>query len=291
MTQFDDSMFAEVRSAIKDKKANNTSFSNMLRFAPKKDGTPNTYTVRILPNVKDPKNTFFKYITYDWNSLSTGNWINVVSPTTFGERCPIQETKTKAFRSKTSTPEEIEKARLLKRTEHWLVNVYVIDDPDNPQNNGTIKFIKIGKQLYNKIVKVSDEDDPDSYLGDDIFLKPNDSLGYNFKIVVKKEAAYPTYNESEFARKPATIDGISTPEDIAAIYEKTFDLKTINPIKSYEEIENILNEHYFVSIEKITSEQSSTNYNNIPTQQTSEISSVDEVDEDFINDILNNKDK
>lgn len=321
----DESMFADIRKAIKEQKENknNQNFKDILKFTMPKDGNTNTYVIRLLPNVKDPSNTFFKYISYDWNSFSTGKWLKVISPVTFGERCPIQELKARIYNSKNSTEEEKNKIREIRRREHWLVNVYVIDDPVDPSNNGTVKIIDIGRQLMGKIESALSDDDPDS-LGNDIFLKSKTSNGYNFKVIIKKEAAYPTYNDSAFTRKMFTIPGIEDNQElIAKIYESTFDLKTIYPVKSYKELEDVLQEHYFVSVDTI-SNNTSTNaatsniVSNDPDDMSfeedntlssdekievddilknmespksnkskTEAASIDDVDDDFINDILN----
>lgn len=310
---YDNSMFAEIKTALKERKMNNNGFKDILKFEPKKDGSENVYVVRLLPNTKDLKNTFFNYISYDWNSLSTGKWIKVVSPVTFHERCPIQETKNAAFNNKLSTEEDKNKARILKRKEKCLINVYVIDDPVDPSNNGSVKIIDVGKQIMNKINKALDDNDPDC-LGDEIFLKPNSSVGYNLKIVVKKDAAYPTYNESEFTRKPVAIAGVDDKEKIASIYDSTFDLKTVYPIKSYEEIQQILNEHYFTTSTNANKQEKSSSKiletsegvdlandefkdfeiedNNVikdvePSQVDNDVSDIDGLDDDFINSILN----
>lgn len=314
MNNIDDSMFASIRQSLKEKKTTiGSGFKDILKFEPKADGKPNTYVVRILPSIKDPSNTFFEYVSYSWDSLSTGRWLKVISPTTFGERCPIQEEKSRAFNSKLSTNEDKEKARILKRKVSWLMNVYVIDDPVNPKNNGTVKMVDMGKQLHDKIMKaygIEDGNgnvDPDA-IGDDIFLKPNTSMGYNLKIIVKKDKAFQDYNDSDFARKADYIPGIDDDkEKIDEILKSTFDLKTINPVKSYDEIVDILNEHYFVDCDKIVSSMKDTNSSNtkehntitedadtFPYNQTvpevgslENATSIDDVDESFINDILN----
>ena len=211
------SMFSTIKQALKNKKASNGNevFKNFMKFEPAKPGTNgNEYVVRFLPFIKDPQYTFFEYISYNWNSLSTGKWINEISPVTFGERCPIAEEKTKIFNDKTSSQEDLDKARLLKRTKQWLANIYVINDPINPQNNGTIKILRMGKQLYDKVYNALDEENSES-IGDAIFLNPNNSEGYNFRIICEQGPKFPTYARSDFSRNKTSIPGLENIDKIA----------------------------------------------------------------------------
>ena len=132
------SMFESIKGALASSSEGKSKFSEIMQTKP-----GNTYTVRLLPDGKSPVDTFFHYYNMGWNSFATGQYVQALSPQTFGERCPINEER---FRlSRTGTDEEKEKASALRRTEKWLVNVYVVDDPTNPENN-------IGERtIYNSI--------------------------------------------------------------------------------------------------------------------------------------------
>lgn len=298
------SMFSTIKQALKNKKssAGNEVFKNFMRFEPGKPGTSgNEYVVRFLPYLKDPKNTFFEFISYNWNSLSTGKWINEISPVTFGERCPIAEEKAKIFNDKSSTQEDLDKARLLKRTKQWLANIYIVNDPINPQNNGTVKILRMGKQLYDKVYNALDEENSES-IGNDIFLNPENSNGYNFRIICEQGPKFQTYARSDFSRNKTIIPELSSPEKIKEILDTAFDLKSVFTVKSYNELKQILDEHYFInsrtnlnneltSSELIenneTIENNFTNNNessSIVNEQPSE--TINEIDDEFINSIL-----
>lgn len=298
------SMFSTIKQALKNKKssAGNEVFKNFMRFEPGKPGTSgNEYVVRFLPYLKDPENTFFEFISYNWNSLSTGKWINEISPVTFGERCPIAEEKAKIFNDKTSTQEALDKARLLKRTKQWLANIYIVNDPINPQNNGTVKILRMGKQLYDKVYNALDEENSES-IGNDIFLNPENSNGYNFRIICEQGPKFQTYARSDFSRNKTIISELSSPEKIKEILDTAFDLKSVFTVKSYNELKQILDEHYFINSKtnlnsELTSseliennetiENNFTNNNessSIVNEQPSE--TINEIDDDFINSIL-----
>lgn len=299
------SMFSTIKQALKNKKASNGNevFKNFMKFEPGKPGTNgNEYVIRFLPFIKDPQYTFFEYISYNWNSLSTGKWINEISPVTFGERCPIAEEKTKVFNDKSSSQEDLDKARLLKRTKQWLANIYVINDPINPQNNGTVKILRMGKQLYDKVYNALDEENSES-IGDAIFLNPNNSEGYNFRIICEQGPKFPTYARSDFSRNKTSIPELQNIDKIKEVLDHAYDLKSVFTVKSYDELKQILNEHYFVNnissqhdnelfssklIEgnsnKINEEIIETTNKTIVEKQPTE--TINEIDDDFINSIL-----
>lgn len=230
---FNPNMFESIKSAL-NKQTENTStkYKDYLRTA-----AGNTYTVRLLPYSKNPDNTFFHYYSYTWNSLSNGQLTTVVSPATWGQRDPIAEESYRVRRA--GTEEEKKKALALIRRENWLVNVYVVNDPVNPENNGTIKILRYGKQLHKIIVDaITGEEAAD--FGPRIFdLSPK---GCNFRIKVEKQGDYPTYVSSKFAL-PKEIEGLDE-SDYEKVLNSAFDLESYVTCKSYDEIKEILDVHY-----------------------------------------------
>ena len=228
------SMFDSIKSALAaDDNSNKSNFSDIL-----KTEVGNTYTVRLLPFGKDPKKTFFHYYQHGWNSFATGQYTSALSLQTFGERDPIAEERYKILR--TGTDEEKEKAKGIVRSEKWLVNVYVVNDPVNPENNGKIKILRYGKQIHNIIVDAIEGEDSNE-LGVRIFdLGPN---GCNFRVKVEKQGDFPTYVSSKFAM-PSAIDGLDE-DSHKAIYDGVHDLSEVFTTKSYDELKDMLNEHYY----------------------------------------------
>jgi hypothetical protein len=225
-------MFDSIRSALQ-KNATQSNLRNIMKFEKDK-----TYTVRLIPNVSEPEKTFFHYYTYDWSSFSTGQYTSVVSPTTFGQKCPMTETKYRILRS--GNEEEKSKAQLLRRNERWLVNAYVVDDPTTPENNGTVKIIRYGKQLHKIISDAIDGEGSEDY-GPRIFdLSEN---GVNLKIKCEQQGDYITYVSSKFAL-PRKIEGM-TDEKAEEVYKGVFDLTSVIPTKSHEELLETLDEHFF----------------------------------------------
>ena len=223
-------MFDSIKTAIS--KTENTGSKNYLKLEP-----GNTYTVRLLPNTKNPEHTFLHYYTFGWNSFATGAFTRAVSPSTWNERCPIAEERFRIY--KTGNDAEKEKIKAVRRTENWLVNVYVISDPVNPDNNGKVKLLRFGRQL-NKVIQSAIEGEEAEDFGPRIFdLSPN---GCSLLIKVEQQGDYPTYVSSKF-RAPKEIEGL-TPSEYQKIYDSVIDVTTCVQAKSYDEIKAMFDQHY-----------------------------------------------
>lgn len=225
-------MFDSIKNALQ-KNSTQSNLRNIMKFEKDK-----TYTVRLIPNVNEPEKTFFHYYTYDWSSFSTGQYTSVVSPATFGQKCPMTDNKYRILRN--GSEEEKAKAQLLRRNERWLVNAYVIDDPTSPDNNGTVKIIRYGKQLHKIISDAIDGEGSEDY-GVRIFdLSEN---GVNLKVKCEQQGDYITYVSSKFSL-PRKIENM-TDEKAEELYKSLYDLTSVIPTKSHEELLETLDEHFF----------------------------------------------
>lgn len=238
MNSITNSMFESIKSALT--KENNNGTNKLKDYLRTEVG--NTYTVRLLPNIKDPSKTFLHYYSYGWNSFSTGQLVTAVSPTTWNQRDPIAEERYRILRN--GTDKEKEKAKGIVRTERWMVNCYVINDPVNEENNNKIKILRFGRQLH-KIIMDAMEGEEAEELGPRIFdLSPK---GVNFKIKVEKQGDYPTYVSSKFT-SPKEVEGLD--EDAHdKTYKSVFDLESYLTVKSYDELKELLNKHYHCNVD------------------------------------------
>ena len=235
MSNITSSMFDSIKSALAaDNDNNNSAIGDILKTPP-----GNTFTVRLLPYAKDPSKTFFHYYQHGWNSFATGQYTSAISLQTFGERDPIAEERYKILR--TGNEEEKEKAKAIMRSEKWLVNVYVVNDPVNPENNGKVKMLRYGKQIHNIITDAIEGEDA-AELGPRIFdLGPN---GVNFRVKVEKQGDFPTYVSSKFGM-PSAIDNLDEDKH-EVIYDNVFDLTSVFSVKSVGELKTMMDEHYYV---------------------------------------------
>jgi len=281
MNSLTSSMFESIKSALtKENQASSNKIKDYLRTE-----VGNTYTVRLLPNIKDPSKTFLHHYSYGWNSFSTGQLITAVSPTTWNQRDPIAEERYRVLRS--GTEQEKEKAKSIVRTERWLVNCYVINDPVNEENNNKIKVLRFGKQLY-KIVMDAMQGEEAEELGPRIFdLTPK---GVNLKIKVEKQGDYPTYVSSKFTT-PKEVEGLDE-DAYDKIYKNVFELESYVTVKSYDELKDLLNRHYYcnVDIEEVVKEtqeaKPQAKSNVVPKKEVSTATAASSSEDDALKKLL-----
>ena len=240
MSAFNTSMFQSIKDALASSESKGSAtFNEIMQTKP-----GNTYTVRLLPYAKDPSKTFFHFYNHGWVSYATGQYVQTLSPQTFGDRDPIAEERFRVLR--TGTEEEKEKMSAVRRLEKWLVNVYVVDDPSNPENNGKVKLLRYGKQLQKIITEAIEGEDAEEF-GARIF--DLGSEGVNFKIKVEQQGDYPTYVSSRFT----TAGKIDLSEDEQKdIYDNVFNLSEVFTLKTFDELKEMLNEHYYCKTEDST---------------------------------------
>jgi hypothetical protein len=208
-----------------------------------------TYVLRLVPNIKDGSSTFFHYYSHGWDSFSTGDYVSIISLQTFGKRDPIGTERLKIKKSDNQLLKE--KAEKVKWNEYWAVNVYVVDDPENPENNGTVKILRYGRQL-NKIIEAAVDGEDSDEFGQRVFDLGEG--GVNFKLKAEKQGPYTVYTSSRFS--PPSDLGLSK-EKVEQIQNSVFDLTTIIQTKTEEEIKEFWNTH-FLCVNSQTEKQESS---------------------------------
>jgi hypothetical protein len=275
MNKFTPSMFESIKSALQ-KNTSQSSYKDILRVEP-----GNNYTVRLLPNVKDPSKTFFHYYSVGWTSFATGQYITYVSPSTFGERDPVLEAKYRILRNDNESDELKKKADTIRRTEKWLVNALILKDPTNSENDGKNMIVRYGKQLHKIIMDAIEGEGSEDY-GPRIFdLSPN---GCNLIIKVEKQGDYPTYVSSKFSM-PKAIEGLEDSK-IESIYNNSIDLTSVLPVKSFDEIQALLNEHLYCKDEESVSVPTAQSATPVAATVTTNNSDSEDLDSDKINELL-----
>ena len=273
MSTITNSMFESIKGALAK---NNPVSRNKDIF---KLEVGNTYTVRLLPNVGNPTKTFFHYYTFGWTSFCTGQYVYTVSPTSFGARDPIAEVRYKAL--KTGTEDEKAKARAIMRSEKWLVNAYVVNDPVNSENNGKVRIVRYGKQLH-KIIMDAIEGEGSEDLGARIFDLSD--KGCNLKIKVEQQGDYPTYVSSKFMM-PKAVEGLDKGK-IDDTYKNIIDLESVFTVKSYEELKSMLDEHYYCSSEASDTDTKPVKANKSEASASSATDSTDVLEDDTVKKLL-----
>lgn len=283
MSKFTSSMFETLKESLQKKNGTqaNSVYKNIMKLEP-----GHTYVVRLIPNVKNIDKTFFYHVQHGWNSFATGNFVSALSLPK-GEYDPIGQTRYRLLYKSTNDADKAKGAEI-KRTEKWLVNVYVIDDPVNKNNNGKTMILRYGTQLKKVIDDAMAE--PDEY-GERIF--DLSEKGCNLKIKVEKQGEYPYYGSSRFTT-PKEIEGLDSKKQ-EEIYNSIFDLETVFPKKNAEELQKMLEEHFYCTSPVNKPNSAPQNKSEEPTdlvEQKTEIKTTivkkqkDKTDEEVIQNLL-----
>lgn len=188
----------------------------------------------------NPKNSVYHYFHHGW--MTEGKqYVSYLCPSTYDESCPLCKKSIAFWKSNNLQLQELSKK--LRRKENWLVNMYIINDERRPENNGTIKIFRFGKQIKNIFDEAMTGADKDVF-GNNIWRL--DERGCNFRINVKpnsdKKDAWPSYTASKFL--PPSDLGLSDSE-IKDIIEGTFELENLYDKRlSYEELVSELQKNF-----------------------------------------------
>lgn len=265
-SKFSNDMFESLKNKLKNDQNDNKT-SDILKLKP-----GNEYIVRLVPNIKDPSKSIFKQFFNTWVSVKSGQRIFNVSPQTYGQPCPINEEFLKLYNDENEAIKN--KGRPLSRKVRWLTNVYVVDDPVTPENNGKVMVLSYSKQL-NAVIE-------DGLFGEessDVGMRAFDlsEEGCNLRIKVEPQGEITNLSSSKF-KNPSKIPGM-TPKKIDEIHESAHDLEQVFNIKSYDELKKILVEHFYGS--EVPEEDNGVT--TIDTSVAEEV--VDTVNDDLVDEI------
>lgn len=262
-----DDIFASVKDSIAKPSSTSGLYREKIKFEQGKD-----YLVRLVPYVKEGKEglhkTIYHYVKYSWKD-DNGNWNGVLSPRTFGEKCPISDYSAKINKNGSDAEKEHLKSTLFYKGGYY-VNAYVINDPTTPANNGKVKIIDMGAKLYGVIKAALEGELDDAWteqynnavdeehqveridVGKKVFDMSKD--GVNLLIKVRKnQYGLNDYSSSEFTLKGAkltTVDEATgknvliSDEEREAIKQATHDLSCVERVLSFDEVSNIFKKSY-----------------------------------------------
>ncbi len=265
-------MFDRIKEALnKSASTGSGQFDNIMKFP-----AGHTYTIRLLPIVEEGKEPLFHHWVNSWTSKSTASFISALSLKTFGERDPITELRWKLFKAwKDANPnaENKEFNGEITEREQWLINAVWIDNPENPELNGTVQILRMGPQLK-AIIDAATEGARADELGWEIF---DPTAGHDFKIVAAKQGVFTTFKDSTITTKSKTK---LTDDDVDKLYEKVHDLTQIYAVKTYDELTTMLNEHFFCD-QKAPTGTVAAKKNTVAAKPTTPVVVNEEVDDDI----------
>jgi len=203
-------------------------------WKPELDASGNGYAViRFLPAPEGESVPWAKLYTHAFKG--TGGWLIDNCPTTNGDKCPVCAGNTKLWNSGHESDKAV--ARDRKRKLSYYSNIYVVNDPKNPDNNGKVFLFKYGKKIHDKILAAMQPE-----FQDETPVNVFDFWeGANFKIKIKTVGGYWNYDASEFS-SPAVLS--SDDDEMEAIWKQAYSLEAFvapSEFKSYDDLETRMN--------------------------------------------------
>jgi hypothetical protein len=188
--------------------------------------------IRFLPAPDGEDLPFVKLYSHAFQG--PGGWYIENSLTTLNQKDPMSEYNTMLWNNGTDSGKD--QARKQKRKLTYVANIYVVEDPANPENEGKVMLYKFGKKIFDKITAAMQPE-----FEDEEAIDPFDFWqGANFKLKAKNVAGYRNYDSSGFARQDALLED---DEAMEAIWKKEYSLEDFvapDQFKSYDELKKRL---------------------------------------------------
>ena len=210
------------------------SYQDDRLWKPTMDKTGNGYAViRFLPAVEGEDMPWAKV----WNHAfqgPTGQWYIENSLTTLGQNDPVSEMNSAYWNSGVESDKEI--ARRQKRKLQYFSNIYVVQDPANPQNEGKVMLYRFGKKIFDKCMEAMQP-----AFQDESPVNPFDFWeGANFKLKLRKVDGYWNYDKSEFEAPSALFDDDDKLEEVWKTQYPLSEFTSASNFKSYDELKKRL---------------------------------------------------
>jgi hypothetical protein len=204
-------------------------------WKPEMDKSGNGYAViRFLPAPEGEDLPWAKIWSHAFQG--PGGWYIENSLTTLNKKDPVGEMNRQLWNSGSDADKEI--ARKQKRKLSYYANIYVVEDPAHPENEGRVFLYKFGKKIFDKVMAAMQPE-----FKDETPINPFDFWqGADFKVKIRKVDGYWNYDKSEFSR-PGTLGDFSD-DQLEAIWKKEYSLMEFTDeknFKTYEELEARLN--------------------------------------------------
>lgn len=181
---------------------------------------------------------------YNHGFQVNGKWMIENCPTTLSGECFICSKNSEYWNSGIESDKNI--ARDRKRKLSYYANVYVINNPADPSQEGTVKIFRFGQKIFDKLVAAMKPE----FDGDSVILPFDFWEGANFRLISKtvstiingKERKMPNYDDSKFESKSEFLGG--NDDKLEEVYNQLHSLQEIidpSKFKTNEELEKRYN--------------------------------------------------
>lgn len=169
---------------------------------PSVDKTGSGYSIiRFLPAPPGEELAYVKVYSHEFKNQKTGMWYIENCLSTIGQEDPVNEYNKKLWATGIEANKNI--AREQKRKTAYYVNIYIIEDRENPENNGKVKLMKCGPWAWNFInAKLFPEFQDETPVPVFDLMK-----GADFKIKIRMKDDRRNYDKCEWAEPSALLDG------------------------------------------------------------------------------------
>ena len=269
--------------AVSTPKTETTSYEDNRIWKPTRDKAGNGYAViRFLPAKEGEDLPWVRYWDHGFKGPN-GQWYIENSLTSIGQPDPVSESNSILWN--TGRDEDKALARERKRRLHYVSNILVISDPENPQNEGKVFLYKFGKRIFDKVM-----DSMQPNFADEQPVNPYDFWeGADFKIKIRKVDGWVNYDKSEFSPVSSLYGGDEG--QLEEVYNQLYALSEFTDpkfYKSYAELKAKLNKVLGVSagVEAVESIMDSAPTSAAPTMTTAEAESFGQTAEKEDDDTL-----
>jgi len=200
-------------------------------WKPELDKSGNGYAViRFLPAPDGEDMPWAKVWSHAFKGPG-GQWYIENSLTTIGKDDPVGEMNRELWNSGRDSDKEI--ARAQKRKLSYYSNIYVVQDPAHPENEGRVFLYKFGKKIFDKLIEAmqpafADESPIDPF---------NFWKGADFKLKIRKVDGYWNYDKSEFAG--AGTLGQFDDDKLESIWKEGYSLAEFEDTKNFKSYEQL----------------------------------------------------
>lgn len=199
-------------------------------WKPEMDKSGNGYAViRFLPEPEGEELPWAKVWSHAFQG--PGGWYIENSLTTLGKKDPVGELNRQLWNSGSDADKEI--ARKQKRKLSYYANIYIVEDPLHPENEGRVFLYKFGKKIFDKLMEAMQPQ-----FKDEKPVNPFDLWkGADFKLKIRKVEGYWNYDKSEFA-SPSTLGNFDD-EQLEAVWKKCYSLSEFEDVKNFKTFEEL----------------------------------------------------
>jgi len=203
-------------------------------WKPEVDKSGNGYAViRFLPAPQGEDMPFVRVWDHGFKG-PTGKWYIEKSLTTVGQKDPVSEYNTMLWNSGIEANKQ--QVREQKRRLGFYSNIYVVQDPSNPQNEGKVFLYRYGKKIFDKLNEAMNPE-----FVDETPMNPFDLWeGANFKLKIRNVEGYRNYDKSEFGTSEPLLQD---DEELEAIWNREYSLSEFvdaTQFKTYDELKQKL---------------------------------------------------